>query len=160
MIRQSPMAGGFIDRTISNTHVRTSTSINSYWPDVDSVWIKNINKVEDNTNVLLSYILCILVSRFGERLKYSSSDPPLFQTFYEFILQVISSIYLLPFRVQSLYFSLFPWYAIRSNTFHFSDWLVTIFSFFFSHFPLLSLCKACRRTQSFLGQFLGHINYL
>ena len=26
--------------------------------------------------------------------------------------------------------------------------------------PLLSLCKACRRTQSFLGQFLGHINYL
>ena len=83
MIRQSPIAGGFIDRTISNTHVRTSTSINSYWPDVDSVWIKNINKVEDNTNVLLSYILCILVSRFGERLKYSSSDPPLFQTFYE-----------------------------------------------------------------------------
>ena len=83
MIRQSPMAGGFIGHTISNTHVRTSTSINSYWPDVDSVWIKNINKVEDNTNVLLSYILCILVSRFGERLKYSSSDPPLLQTFYK-----------------------------------------------------------------------------
>ena len=34
------------------------------------------------------------------------------------------------------------------------------FFIFFSHFALLSLCKACRRTQSFLGQFLGHIYYL
>ena len=135
MIRQSPMAGGFIGRTISNTHVRTSTSINSYWPDVDSVWIKNINKVEDNTNVLLSYILCILVSRFGERLKYSSSDPPLFQTFYEFILQVISSIYLLPFRVQSLYSSLFPWCG-TGNEFK-SQWQSD------AHIPIIS--KATKR---------------
>ena len=157
MIRKSPMAGGFIGRTRSNAHKH----INKFYkPEVDRVWIKNINKVEDNTNVLLSNILCILVSRFGERLRYSSSDPPLFQTFYKLSCGLFHLKYPLAFRVQSLHFSLFPWCAIRSNTFHFSDWLVTIFSFFFSHFPLLSLCKACRQTQSFLGQFLGHINYL
>ena len=40
-------------------------------------------------------------------------------------------------------------------------WLAyNYFFIFFLNLALLSLCKACRRTQSFLGQFLGHIYYL
>ena len=157
MIRKSPMAGRFVGRTRSNAHKH----INKFYkPEVDRVWIKNINKVEDNTNALLSYILCILVSRFGERLKYSSSDPPLFQTFYKLSCRLFHLNIHFLFGSSLFTFPCFLDMPSAPILFTSLIGLWPFFHFFFSHFPLLSLCKACHRTQSFLGKFLGHINYL
>ena len=39
---------------------------------------KNVNKVEDNTNVLLSYILCILMILIDENPSFS----PRFEAFF------------------------------------------------------------------------------